>query len=280
MGTIDLPRQFTNRAQDMCRAVEKGRTMHAAGNIKASGAPLEAEIRKMLSESLPSTNKVATGYFYSASSQCSNEVDVLVYEDHEAFRLAPGPSEQHYIPYTSVSIMGQVKNSSSDLPGAIEQVHRSINTWRRMQQEMTRTFGTQHDPAQFDPLTFIVCGESKDADMNKLGNTLVKMGAPYVDYILFLDRAEIVAGNCDFLEMDHPRINFFEYRSKTALHLCKPDAAAGEPCGVALLWFYFALITKLNLDKGNNLRYHSFCRQIEHLYPLRPFQKLLCCEGA
>lgn len=275
MGTIDLPRQFTNRAQDMCRAVEKGRAIHAAGNIKASGAPLEAEIRKMLSESLPSTNKVATGYFYGASSQCSNEVDVLVYEDHEAFRLAPGPSEQHYIPYTSVSIMGQVKNCSSDLPGAIEQVQNSINAWHGMRQEMARTVGVQYGPVQFEPLTFIICGEGKDADMKKLGHTLAEKGGPYVDYILFLDRAEIVAGNCDLLVTDHPFINFFEYKSKTALHLCRPDTAAGEPIGVALLWLYFALITKLGLDKGNNLRYHSFCRQIEHLYPLRTVQKLL-----
>jgi hypothetical protein len=259
----------------MCRAVDKGRAIHAAGNIKASGGPLEAEIRKMLSESLPSTSKVATGYFYGASSQCSNEVDVLVYEDHEAFRLDPGPSEQHYIPYTSVSILGQVKNSSSDLPGAIEQVQSSINAWLGMKQEMARAFGIQHGPAQFEPLTFIVCGEGKDADMNKLGKTLAGKGAPYVDYILFLDRAEIVAGNCNLLAMDDPFINFLEYRSKTALHLCRPDAGASEPIGVALLWLYFALVSKLGLDKGNNLRYHSFCRQIEHLHPLRPVQRLL-----
>lgn len=275
MATIDLPRQFTNRAKDMLQAVEKGRTMHASRNIKGSGAPLEAEIRKMLSESLPSTNKVATGYFYGASSQCSNEVDVLVYEDHEAFRLDPGPSEQHYIPYTSVSIIGQVKNSSSDLPGAIKQVQNSINAWRGMWQEMVRTAGTHNGPAQFEPLTFIVCGESKDADMKKLGKTLEAKGSPYVDYILFLDRAEIVAGNCNFLAMDDPFISFLEYRSKNTLHLCKPDAATNDPIGVALLWLYFALVSKLGLDKGNNLRYHSFCRQIEHLHPLRPVQQLL-----
>lgn len=275
MATIDLPRQFTNRAQDMLRAVEKGRAMHAARNIKGSGAPLEAEIRKMLSESLPSTNKVATGYFYGASSQCSNEVDVLVYEDHEAFRLDPGPSEQHYIPYTSVSIIGQVKNSSNDLPGAIEQVQNSINAWHVMRQEMAWTGCTHNGPAQFEPLTFIVCGESKDADMKKLGKTLAKKGTPYVDYILFLDRAEIVAGNCDLLIMDEPFINFREYRSKHSLHLCKPDAGTNESIGVALLWLYFALVSKLGLDKGNNLRYYSFCRQIEHLYPLRPVHKLL-----
>jgi len=176
-----------------------------------------------------------------------------------------------------LSIMGQVKNSSNDLSGAIDQVQNSMKAWLRMQQGMAQTVPIRHGPPQFEPLTFIVCGESKGLEVQKLENTLLGKGIPYVDYILFLDRGEIVAGNCNLVTMDDPFINFFDYRSKNALHLCRPDAAEGESVGVgvALLWLYFAMVSKLDLDKGNNLRYHSFCRQIERLYPLRPVQKLL-----
>lgn len=275
MGLIDLPRHFTNSANDLYRAVEKGRTIHASGNIKDSGAPLEAEIRNMLSESFPSTNNVASGYFYGASSQCSNQVDVLVYEEHEAFRLSPGGIDQHYIPYTCVSIMGQVKNSSRDLSGAIDQVQTSIKAWHAMRRQMASTFGCSSGPVQFEPLTFIVCGESENSHMSKLGDLLREKGAPYVDYIIFIDRGEIVAGVYEMMDMNDSYINFFQYKNKNSLYLCRPDSNSEDAQGVALLWFYFALITKLNLDKGNNLRYGDFCRQIENIYPLRPFKKLL-----
>ncbi len=259
----------------MLLAVEMGGALHASGNIKASGASLEDEIRKMLSESLPSTNKVATGYFYDASSKCSNEVDVLVYEAYEAFRLDPAPGAQHYIPYTSVSIIGQVKNSSKDLSKAIEQVQNSVNTWREMRKDTLRTTGTNEGIEQLEPLTFIVCGKSNDADMKKLGETLKSRGAPYVDYILFLDRGEIVAGYNDLFTDSDQSINFLQYGSRNTLHLCKPVAETCEPIGVALLWLYFALVYKLDWDKENRLRYHSFCRQIERLYCLRPVKELL-----
>ena len=81
MGELNLPAQFSRKAKAMLIAVEQGRAAHKAGNIKASGAPLEEQFRQLLTESLPSTSKVASGYFYGANSRCSGEIDILVYED-------------------------------------------------------------------------------------------------------------------------------------------------------------------------------------------------------
>lgn len=275
MGELNLPEQFGRKAKAMLLGVEQGRAAHKSGNIKASGAPLEELVRSLLSESLPSTIKVASGYFYGASSQCSAEVDVLIYEEQEAFRLDPAPQEQHYVPYTSVSIVGQIKNSARDLPGAIVQVQKSLRAWNEMQQALPGSSATTGKPPQGRPLTFVVCGECLDEHFQKLSTTLEKMGEPFVDYILFLDRGLIVAGNCDLLIYDSPSIDFSEYTNANALHLCKPDGAPDQPQGVALLWIYFALVSKLSCDQGHNLRYHAFCRQISALYPLRPTQKLL-----
>lgn len=279
MGELDLPKQFGRRAKAMLTAVEAGRGAHLADNIKASGAPLEAEFRRLLAESLPSTNKVASGYFYGASSRCSGEIDVLVYEAQEAFRLDPAPQDQHYVPYTSVSILGQIRNSARDLPGAIDQVKSSLKSWHDMNRELAQTGTTAGSPFQMEPLTFVVCGECKDADQKKLGSILAKKGRPFVDYILLLDRGEIVAGNLDFFETDNPVIDFLEYRNVNTFHICKPDGGASDRLGAALLWFYFALVSKLSLDKGNNLRFHAFCRQIAAQYPLRPTRILLDSSG-
>ena len=143
-----------------------------------------------------------------------------------------------------------------------------------MRREMSGSGNMTGLPHQQEPLTFVVCGECKETHLKKLGATLKKKGRPFVDYILLLDRGAIVAGNLDVF-FDTESIDFLQYRNVSSLHICKPDGASANPEGIALLWFYFALVSKLSLDKGNNLRYHAFCRQIAALYPLRPTQKLL-----
>lgn len=275
MGELDLPRQFDLKAQTLLVAVAQGRNAHGAGNIKASGAPLEEGLRQLLVESLPSTFKVASGYFYGATSRCSGEIDILVYEDQEAFRLDPAPQDQHYVPYTSVSIMGQVKNAARDLLGAIEQVQKSLNIWKEMRQELVDVAIVSGQPYQFNPLTFVVCGTSTDSDIEKLAENLRNKGKPWVDYILLLDRGLIIAGNNAIADYeDQDLIGFWQYRNANALHLCKPDGSPDHQKGVALMWFYFALVSKLNIDGGNRLRYGQFCRQIAELYPLRPTKRL------
>lgn len=275
-GQLNLPNQFELKAMEMLLAIEQGKSSHRSGNIKSSGAPLEERIRSLLSESLPSTFKVASGYFYGASSQCSPEVDVLIYDDQEAFRLDPAPQDQHYVPYTSVSIMGQVKNSARDLPGAIDQVHKTLKAWHEMRKELLEVAIATGQRHQEKPLTFIVCGKSSDQNVSKLAATLKSKGGPYVDYILLLDRGLIIAGNYDQVEYDEPTIGFLQHRRVDSLHLCKPDGPPECFRGVALLWFYFAMVTKLNYDRGTTMRYSQFCSQIEALYPLRRIERLGC----
>jgi hypothetical protein len=272
---LDLPGQFGTHVDDLLSSVKKGRAAHAAGNIKASGEPFEEHFRKILEERLPSTNKVASGYFYDAASNCSAEVDVMIYEAEEAFRLDPAPQKQHYVPYTSISILGQVKNSAGELAAALEQIQGSIKAWHTMKAKAASLGITGGMPHQFEPLSFVICGTSTAKDVAKLAATLKKGGAPYPDYVILLDRGLIVAGTYDMLEFDDPTIDFLQYTNVNCRHLCKPTGPDKGIPGIALLWLYFALVSKLNLDKGNNLRYQSFCQQIGKLYPLRPFQKLL-----
>lgn len=274
MKKLDLPKQFSNHVEDLISAIKKGRAAHAAGNIKASGSPLEDHFRNILSSSLPSTNKVASGYFYDAASNCSAESDVIIYEDQEAFRLDPASQPQHYIPYTSVSILGQLKNSAASLGDALKQIKGSIKSWNTMKANLNSSGMLSGQPHQFEPLTFIVCGTSTEKDIADLKSTLIQSGAPYPDYILLLDKGLIIAGLLDILEFDAPFINFYQYRNVNSYHLCKPDGPVENAQGIALLWLYFALVTKISLDKGNNLRYQAFCQQIEMLYKLRPIQKI------
>lgn len=277
MATLDLPAQFDRKAKAMLLRIKDGRAAHAVKNIKASGKPFEDSFRAMLEESLPATNRVASGYFYGADSTCSAEVDVLLYEDREAFRLDPAPQDQHYVPYSSVSVIGQVKNSASDLEGGIQQAQACLTSWHEMRKNLAATGVTSGQPYQEQPLTFVVCGECTDAQIKKIPGILKKRGHPYVDYIVLLDRGRIVAGDLGIAGMvfDSPFIDFLQYRNVGSIHLCKPDGDPRNEQGLALMWFYFALVSKLNLDHGNQLRYQGFCRQLSQRYPLRPLQKLL-----
>lgn len=271
MPDINLPNHFELMAKSMLIELEKGRAAHKASNIKASGSPLEEAFRSLLSNSLPPNNMVASGYFYGAGSCCSPEVDVLIYDSEEAFRFDIAHSEQVYVPNTSVSMIGEIKNSADQLAKAIAQVQESYKSWHEMRLEQNK-INLIGGPWQEAPMTFIVCGECSDRAYTDLGKTLLAAGPPAVDYILLLDRGCIITG--DLAGLDAPVIDFLQYRQATSLHVCKPDGAPGYEKGIALLWFYFAVVAKLNWDKGNNRRYHAFCRQIASLYPLRKIARL------
>ncbi len=275
MVMLDLPAQFDLKAKAMLLKISQGKAAHAAKNIKASGQPFEESFRALLAESLPPNNRVASGYLYGADSTCSAEADVLLYEDREAFRLDPAPQGQHYVPYTSVSIIGQIKNSARELKDGIKQAQGCLTSWLAMHRNLASTGLTLGGPHQERPLTFVVCGTCTDKELEKIPAILKKQGRPFVDYIVLLERGRIIAGSLDLLQHDPPFIDFLEYRNVNGFHLCTPHGNASNEVGLALLWFYFALVSKLNLDHGNQLRYHGFCRQISNRYPLRPLMKLI-----
>lgn len=272
MPDINLPNHFEIEVKALLVELEKGRAAHKASNIKASGLPLETAFRSLLACSLPPINMVASGYFYGAGSRCSPEVDVLVYDSDEAFRFDIADSAQVYIPNTSVSVIGEIKNSADQLYDAIAQVQESYRSWHEMRFEQNGV-SIACGPWQEEPMTFIVCGECSARAYANLDKTLLSAGGPFVDYILFLDRGCIVTG--DVAGLDAPSVDFLQYRQANTLHICKPDGAPGYEKGIALLWFYFAIVAKLNWDKGNNRRYHAFCRQVARLYPLKKVARLL-----
>lgn len=279
MGKFDLVDQFQRKADRMLLAIKDGRALHGARNIKSSGAPFETSARTLFSDSLPATSCAVSGYFYGANSNISIENDVMIYEAREAFRLDPAPQDQHYVPFSSVSVIGQIKNSAKDLPSAISQIHASMKAWHEMAVHMGPKRAQHSSPIGFRPATFVICGECSDRDLNKLEETLKKASAEgsLPDYILLLDRGLIVAGAMVGLPSDAP-IEFQTYRQVASFHLCKPEPENQVPefaQGVALLWLFFALIDRLSLDVGNNLRYHAFCAQISENYPLMRQRKLL-----
>lgn len=269
---LDLPLQFDIKAEEMLLAVKAGQRLHEAKNIKSSGLPFEQSLRGFLGESLPSTSKVASGYFYGASSQCSSECDILIYEERESFRLDPARQDQHYVPFTSLSAIGQLKNSANDLQKAIKQVQKSMKAFDEMYC-YRRELHTKL-PEQLIPLTFAICGSSADIENESLVEAIKATGEPQVDYILLLDKGLIITKLNDTLGGPPSEVSF-NLRNGSSVYLCKPAKDSRLNKGMALLWFYFALVHKLSQDTGNTLRYQSFCKQIELAYPLVPFQKII-----
>lgn len=99
---------------------------------------MEESFRSLLSGSLPPTNRVASGYFYGAGSRCGPEVDILIYDFEEAFRFNIANGSQVYVPNTSVSIIGEIKNSADQLDKAIMQVQESYKSWHEMRLEHSK----------------------------------------------------------------------------------------------------------------------------------------------
>lgn len=268
---IGLLTHFKNKVEHMLLSVDRGKVLHQSGNIKESGALLESDFRQLLEESLPTTLRVTSGYFYGANSQCSNEVDVLICENSEAFRLNLGSKDQQYVPYTSVAIFGQIKNSASDLSKAIQQVHTSLQCWENMRQHANLSHLKNASSSKLsEPLSFIVCGRCSDTVYKKLSK-IIRDTESKVAYILLLDRGEIIAGCCDLFTSDLPTVGFADHNTSHSQYLCKPNTNGTINIGAGLLWLYFALVSNIN---GSDLRYKEFCAQVERLYPLHAVKKL------
>jgi hypothetical protein len=147
--------------------------------------------------------------------------------------------------------------------------------WHEMRRDPTLLPQNGRQPYQHDPITFVILGTCSDKQFAAIPKKLKAAKVRIPDYILLLDRGLVLSGKNDLLVEDDATMSFYDYRTRSSYFVCTPEGPENERPGRALLWFYFALVAKLDLDQGNNLRYHAFCIEIMRLFPIRPTLKLL-----
>src|SRR5476651_2480743 len=92
------------------------------------------------------------------------------------------------------------------------------------------------------------------------------MTGPKPTYILLIEKGIIFAG-------PHPHINesylpFDAYRHNGKLTQCRVAGKSSEASGRALLWIFFAILWKINLDHGNNKALGPLVDKVARDFPL------------
>lgn len=276
MKSINLLRQFEMRSRKMLLNVEEGKYIHSTGNINESGKPLENSLSEWLKKSFPSNFSVQSGYFYGIDSECSNEVDILIYDTNESFNLQVDSNNKVYVPFSASSILGQVKNSVGCLQSAIQQSQKAINAWNEMN-ETVKSKQSSSDNIKNRPLSFVICGSNPDYPSNeqKIIDTIINCGQPYVDLIFIIEKGVIISKVVESDMIDYPQLNLMEYVNGRSLYFCTPLSNDSSQEGNALLWFYYTLTAKLISDQNNKLRYSDFCNAIVKNHPFIKVKKIV-----
>jgi hypothetical protein len=129
MAKIDIPREFNNLADDLGRAVDRGRILHETKNIRDSGVPFEHLFRKIIGSRLPEPYRMRTGFLFDGQSNVTPQIDAVIVDtttSHEIFTSEEGAG---YLPYASASVVFEIKNSLLDPAKSIEQID-ATRAWR------------------------------------------------------------------------------------------------------------------------------------------------------
>jgi hypothetical protein len=270
MARIDMPREFNNLADDLVRAVDRGRILHKTNNIRDSGAPFEYLFRKIIGSRLPEPYRMRTGFLFDSQSNVTPQIDAVIVDtttSHEIFTSEEGAG---YIPYASASVVFEIKNSLQNPKKTIKQIDAILSSLSKMQNAAKKC-----DPEQrplIDPLSLLVIGDSNSIEIRKLQNTLESQSLKCPNFIYLVDVGLVLARE----------VNFFVTKTRGFLERGNGEwYIYGQPEGVeyskgrTLLWIYFAVLAAVKevTPQAQGI-YAEFVQSIEHQYPLTKLEML------
>nr|WP_295078335.1 DUF6602 domain-containing protein [uncultured Roseateles sp.] len=261
-AVLAIDEQFKRHAANLVGAVSIGLDIHRAGNIAESGDPLEISFRRLFSQALPNTFETCTGFFFDSALQLSNQCDLLICDQTEILRLPPADGlAQKYVPYNCVRVMGQVKNSFSDLPTALKQSAKAISAWRGMEESGDHQWA---DDVSYEPLAIIVIGKGgTEAEARKF---IEAAPEPWPAYILLVEAGILYA--------PEDSIRFFAARNglfysgqgnDRPLVLVESPTQPKNDAGRLLMRLFFAILAHAGKDTN---AFKALVAKVEHDFPL------------
>jgi hypothetical protein len=265
---LDIVKHFVDHANNLLQAVDDGKLIHGTGNIAESGATFENTLRKIFTDSLPSSVAVWPGYFMDPELYVSNQQDLLFCNIRETLQLPPSKDmTQHYVLLSSVHVFGQMKTTASPklLLNALTQNALAIAQSREMRPRM---LGQRALPEEMSLLIFGRGGSIEN--VRKALQTLAARddNQPKVQptYILLIEKGVIFAPTHTFLGDMEP--DFKSYKNRNTLTACVPKGPASEAAGRALMWIFFAIAAKLNFEGLTDARLTSMIDYVEREFGL------------
>src|SRR5471032_25328 len=246
---LPLVKMFCDHASNLVAAAESGADAHGTGNIAESGGPFEKRFLKLFADALSPSVRATSGYFMDKDWTLSKQADFMLCDNSEWLHLPPSPDlAQNYVPLTSLHVFGQLKNSATKalISYALKQVSENLAQAKTM--SVLHAEDRLHAEVRGPALSVVVF--ARGGNPSHVDAALQAMTGPKPTYILLIEKGIIFAG-------PHPHINesylpFDAYRHNGKLTQCRVAGKSSEASGRALLWIFFAILWKINLDHGNN----------------------------
>lgn len=188
-GNLDIPRLFQAEALSLLEAVERGKLLHATKNIRDSGGPLEACLRKLLADRMPSSVQVGHGHLYDVNSKCTPQIDAMVLSALDNHTMMSTEEGAIYAPFASALAIIEIKSSVDNVASQLEQTDKIVRDITGMANDLRsrRPGGTGASlPAAVSVLFYATSNGAKINDFRKWqASGKGKMPT----YVVFLDRA-------------------------------------------------------------------------------------------
>jgi len=258
--TLDVHDQFATHAGALVRAAQVGGKVHATGNIVESGGPLETTFRKLFAYALPSTFLTTAGYFFGHEFELSGQVDFLLCDETGVLKLPPEEGMvTGYVPYRSVKVMGQLKNSFNKLPDALEQTSSALALWKAM--------ASRHPSStRREPLALIVIG--KGGTDKQVRNALSKFEGRFPAYILLVEKGLLYGPKTTYSMMFDDDAAFYANQGNGGpLALLEAATAPTNDKGRMLMWLFFAVLSHV-VEPQDNTTLKRIVQRAQELNPV------------
>lgn len=251
---LDLPDQFSKHAKALVDAAERGLKSHNAGNVRESGVPLETEFRRLFNLTLPATFQTSSGYFFDNDFQLSAEIDFLLCRQGELLNLPPSQDlDAHYVPYRTVKVMGQLKNSAGDLKKALTQSAKTLKTW----QDMANRYP---DPERVHPLTIVLIARNGvDA---KIRAVLDKSPNELPAYIFFVEAGLLYATSKTVSVLGTNNTYFSHQGNGGPMFLVDAPGKNPRDSGLLFMWLFFALLHHVSPSSTENKTHNRIIENV------------------
>lgn len=265
---VEFLRHWKSHADNLLAAGMTGAHIHKSGNIAQSGKLLEKAVRKLFKESIAPTHKVIPGYFYSGDMTRSAQIDMMLCETSELYMLnQDAKSIQGFAPFTSVSVVCQIKNSASQIKSALDQISSANESWAQMRYDPIAQLAGESTYKEA-PLTCVIIARANEKELATVRRAIKTHKRTQPTYTLVLEQGVIIGPKPNLLFDDDDRADFYGYRQGGTGYVLRPPVGADCPQGRALLWLYFAIVSKLVFDEGNRSRFKPFLMSISRSFPL------------
>lgn len=277
-GNLNLPRLFQAEALSLLEAVERGKLLHGTKNIRDSGGPLEARLRGLLSDRMPSGVQIAKGYLYDVDSDCTPQIDAMLLASADNHSMMTTEDGAVYAPFASALVILEIKSSIGDVSRQLEQTCEIVSRIKKMGIALRERSHFGSGSTLPNPISVLFYASSSGAKLKDFQDWHASHRGAMPTYVVFLDRACILTARNFVSEVfdfgEGPSIGFSDYLNPASICLCSSEIQDEHRQGRVLLWLYFSLLNVATRSAGTLRPASDFIGDAVRRYQLQVFGEL------